>query len=379
MTKAEESPLLVQELPTVSGHVIGHLTLNKPGALNALDLTMAQLMLDALQRWRSRDDVLFVYIDGTGDRAFCAGGDVVSMHKAMEREQGTIPKFLCDFFTTEYSLDHTIHCYPKPVIVWGNGVVMGGGMGLLVGASHRVVTQSSRLAMPEITIGLYPDVGGSYFLPRLPGKSGLFLGLTGASLHASDALYLGLANYLCDDGDKTELLAAMASYPWHQIRDVHLQISQLLEDHCLSLADVPESNMKHYQHTINELCGEGDLQSIVGAICNMPDSQDGWLQRAKQTLLAGSPLTAHLVYQQCIRGAHMGLADCFRMELIMSCRCGEYGEFQEGVRALLIDKDRQPRWHYADVSSVPDDVINVFFRSPWPEHSHPLAKLGAGS
>ena len=137
------------------------------------------LLGNALGAWQQDSSVKAVLITGSGEKAFCAGGDIVSMYKSMVEAKGQIPAFLETFFETEYTLDYTIHNYNKPIVVWGSGIVMGGGMGLLCGASHRIVTETSRLAMPEITIGLYPDVGGSYFLPRLPGKAGLFLGLTG--------------------------------------------------------------------------------------------------------------------------------------------------------------------------------------------------------
>ena len=163
---------------------------------------MAGIMLDALRQWQARSDIVAVVIDAAGEKAFCAGGDIVSMYNSMVEAHGEVPAFLETFFETEYTLDYTIHNYNKPIIVWGSGIVMGGGMGLLCGASHRVVTETSRLAMPEISIGLYPDVGGSYFLPRLPGKSGLFLGLTGGQMNAADAMYVGLADVMVSSAEK---------------------------------------------------------------------------------------------------------------------------------------------------------------------------------
>ena len=372
-----ESVVIVDELKTSNGDfTIGRLTLNKPKALNALDLAMAEIMLRTLQQWQSRSDVVAVVIDAAGDKAFCAGGDIVSMYRSMVEAQGQIPSFLKTFFETEYTLDYTIHNYNKPIIVWGSGIVMGGGMGLLCGASHRVVTETSRLAMPEITIGLYPDVGGSYFLPRLPGKSGLFLGLTGGQMNGSDARFVGLADALVASSEKEALLHKLSNYSWNEIESTSLgdSVSTIL-DSLETPESVPSGNVEPNMELIDELCAADNVADIVNAILGADMAQDKWLSRAQSTLAKGSPITMHLVYEQCKRGATMSLADCFRMEANMSCRCGESGEFQEGVRALLIDKDMSPKWKYKRVEDVPQDVVEHFFTSPWPVDKHPLSGL----
>ena len=364
-----------EELKTACGaYVIGCLTLNKPKALNALDLEMAQLMLDALTDWAGREDVVAVVIDSEGDKAFCAGGDIVSMYNAMREAHGAIPSFLEDFFKTEYTLDYTIHNYAKPIIVWGSGIVMGGGMGLLCGASHRVVTETSRLAMPEITIGLYPDVGGSYFLPRLPGKSGLFLGLTGGQMNAQDAKFVGLADTIVESTQKHTMKDALVNHSW----DSHSNHRECVTDILEGLGKPPmfaKGNVEPNLDRINALC-EGDTATdVVKAILAADMGDDKWLSRAQATLAKGSPITMHLVFEQCRRGANMSLAACFKMEADMSCRCGESGEFEEGVRALLIDKDMTPKWKFATVEDVPQVVVDHFFTSPWTQQTHPLAHL----
>ena len=335
-----EPVVIVEELETSSDdYTIGRLTLNKPKALNALDLEMAGIMLDALQQWQSRNDIVAVVIDAAGEKAFCAGGDIVSMYKSMVEANGQIPQFLETFFKTEYTLDYTIHNYSKPIVVWASGIVMGGGMGLLCGASHRVVTETSRLAMPEITIGLYPDVGGSYFLPRLPGKSGLFLGLTGGQMNGTDARYVGLADALVASSEKSNLLNSLLEYPWNETDSESLAGSVTTIIDSLKKPDLsPSSNVEPNMPLINSLCAADSVSEVVNAILRADMKEDKWLSRAQSTLAKGSPITMHLVYEQCQKGAEMTLADCFRMEANMSCRCGESGEFQEGVRALLIDK-----------------------------------------
>lgn len=372
-----EPVVIVDEIKTsCNDFTIGRLTLNKPKALNALDLTMADIMLNALQQWQLRNDVVAVVIDAEGEKAFCAGGDIVSMYQSMVEAKGKIPPFLETFFKTEYTLDYTIHNYSKPIIVWGSGIVMGGGMGLLCGASHRVVTETSRLAMPEITIGLYPDVGGSYFLPRLPGKSGLFLGLTGGQMNGTDALYVGLADALVASTQKHNLLSALTEYSWNKTDDASLAASVSTIINALEKPNtLPIGNVEPNMSFINDLCSQSSVSEIVNAILSADMKDNKWLLRGQSTLAKGSPITMHLVYEQCVKGADMTLADCFRMEADMSCRCGEIGEFQEGVRALLIDKDMSPNWKYKTVDDVPQDVIEHFFHSPWSEENHPLVQL----
>lgn len=352
--------------------VIAVASLNKPQALNALDLDMAKDLLAALRHWETRDDIMCVVLMAEGDKAFCAGGDIVSMYKAMEASPDETPAFVEEFFTCEYTLDYTIHTYKKPIIVWGTGIVMGGGMGLLTGASHRLVTQSSRLAMPEISIGLYPDVGGSYFLPRLPGHTGMFLGLTGASMNATDACYLGLADQIVDEGARKQLIASLIGHTWHTRSSKKEQVDYVLNS--LPAPDAPpKGNVEAHRALIDRVCEGESLGQVVRQIIELDDFGNKWLAKAKATLKAGSPITAHLVYQQCVRGKGMSLLGCFEMELIMSYRCGEFGELQEGIRALLIDKDNSPKWSFPDVDSVPPEVIVKFFTSPYKDH--PLSEL----
>lgn len=379
MSEFETQPLvLFEELSAGEGKRIGHATLNKPKALNALNLEMIRLLQSKLNVWKADPDIVAVVLDGSGDKAFCAGGDVVAMHQAMRASPGKIPAMLETFFTEEYRLDHFIHTFGKPFVVWGNGIVMGGGLGLMNGASHRIVTASSRIAMPEISIGLYPDVGGSWFLNRMPGKTGLFLGLTGASINAADALYVKLADYFVDHQHKDSFLAEMQQLKWGNTLTLNNEklsqlCSQFQRDSQLQL---PTGNIKVHQALIDELTGHHTVAGVVNAILAHEAGEDKWLARAIDTLRHGSPLTAAIVFRQLQEGKSLSLEDCFRMELGLSCRCAETGEFQEGVRALLIDKDNQPTWLYAQVEEVPQTEIDRFFTSPWDVTSHPLASLG---
>ncbi len=380
----DQQSVICETIQTDNGGLIGHIRLNKTAALNAIDLSMVRRIDAQLIEWQSEDDLVCVVLDAVGEKAFCAGGDVVSMYNAMQQEPGKTPAFLQDFFNFEYQLDYRIHTYAKPVIVWGQGIVMGGGLGLFNGASHRVVTGNSRIAMPEITIGLYPDVGGSWFLNRMPGKLGIFLGLTGASINATDALYCELADFFVGHHTSDDCIDALKRQPWpeeratkNSIREMHNVVSDVLRTFDdLAASEKPQGQLAKHRDAIDAACDQDSLATIVDNILSMPSEGDKWLSKAQGSLSHGSPITAHIVDQQLKRAADMTLADCFRMELDLSCRCGEYGEFAEGVRALLIDKDMQPNWRYQSISDVPSDVIDWFFSSPWSQEQHPLALLG---
>lgn len=370
--------VLFNEVATASGKKIAIATLNKPKALNALGLDMIQLLMPQLLAWQQDEDIAAVVLDSEGDKAFCAGGDVVAMHNAMLEQPKTVPQGLVNFFTWEYKLDYLIHTFGKPFVVWGNGIVMGGGLGLMCGASHRIVTESSRIAMPEITIGLYPDVGGSWFLNKMPGGCGMFMGLTGASINAMDAMYLNMADHFIPHQHKLAFLQQMQEINWGQTESLnHEKLTALCSQLQTQYQEqIPVGNVKIHQALIDEVTAKNSVAEVVEAILTLDVGEDKWLSRAQKTLAAGSPITMHLVEQQLARGQYLSLADCFRMELNMSCRCGEFGEFQEGVRALLIDKDNQPKWLFDSVQGVPEAFVQQFFEPIWSEGSHPLAELG---
>jgi enoyl-CoA hydratase/carnithine racemase len=369
--------VIFSEVASSNGMKIGHATLNKVAALNALNLDMILLLSPQLKKWQQDPKIALVILDGAGDRAFCAGGDVVAMYHAMQETPDKLPASLQEFFTQEYQLDYMIHTYSKPFLVWGNGIVMGGGLGLMSGASHRVVTAKSRIAMPEISIGLYPDVGGSYFLNKTPQGCGLFLGLTGASINAADALYMNLADHFIDHQSKIDFIQKLTETQWlTEDRANHVTLTGVCNDFERDgITQLPQGNVENHQGLITQCTtGESAVQ-VVEQILQLDAGQDKWLQRAQQTLKTGSPITAHLVFEQLKRGKTLSLAECLQMELVMSCYCGQLGEFQEGVRALMVDKDNQPAWLYTTLADVPEEVIEQFFISPWQLDQHPLKTI----
>jgi enoyl-CoA hydratase/carnithine racemase len=364
--------VLFDTLPTQGGLRWGLATLNAPAALNALSPAMVVALSAQLAHWAVDPAVAGVLLQASGDRAFCAGGDLRHMHQALVGGSGDPVTAVQDFFSTQYALDHCIHTYPKPVLCWGHGIVMGGGLGLMAGASHRVVTPGSRLAMPEISIGLYPDVGGSWFLRRMPGRVGLFLALTGAPLNAADALFCGLADHALPHADKAAVLEAIAQAPWTpDAQGNRASLSRLLVRP--AAATLPASPVRTHFDQIQQLMAGEDLQDIDTRLRSM-QTDDPWMASAVTAYSQGCPTSAALAFALWQRCRHLSLAEVFRLEYTVSLGCCAHPNFAEGVRALLVDKDRNPRWMPARLEDVTPAWVDAHFQ---PRHAgaHPLASL----
>ncbi len=369
--------VLFQELSANNGKKIAIATLNSERSLNALSGEMIDALYPQLIKWHQDNDIAVVFLQGAGEKAFCAGGDIVHLYNEMKAHVGEYAPAIEEYFTKEYQLDYLIHTFNKPFIVWGSGIVMGGGLGMMVGASHRVVTETSRIAMPEISIGLYPDVGGTRFLNNMPDACGLFLGLTGASINAADAKYTKLADFFMLNERKTYFIELLQQVNWGDtIALNHEKLSALmLKEELADSVKLPVSQLKAQKNVIAKVMNHNNLVDIVEAIINT-ETDDKWFSRAQKSLKQGSALSACLVYRQLTEGKNLTLSDCFRLELNLSVKCGKYGEFVEGVRALLIDKDNKPQWKFANVKEVDANVIDWFFKSKWTAQQHPLAGLG---
>jgi enoyl-CoA hydratase/carnithine racemase len=381
--KMTAAPALFEELAAENGKRIGVATLNVEKTLNAISLEMVDLLDQQLRAWAADPQLVMVVLQAAGEKAFCAGGDLQGLYRTMldqhaadKQEDIRSNTYACDFFEREYRLDYLIHTFPKPILAWGHGIVMGGGIGLMAGASHRVVTEKSRLAMPEITIGLYPDVGGTWFLNRMPGQAGLFLALSGASIGAADAIFARLADYQVSHAQKQAVLAALLNQPWDGRQDDVLLSRVLLDAQGQGAAAFEAAPVPLQQHfaLINRLCSAPTLAEVVDNIVTL-ETEDQWLQRGIATLVAGSPGSAWLSHALQKRARHMSLAEVFRLEYVVSLHCAARTDFAEGIRALIIDKDRQPKWQPATLAEVADDWGQGFFANPWTENNHPLADL----
>jgi enoyl-CoA hydratase/carnithine racemase len=365
MSQAPETHVVTE----VRGRV-GCITLNRAKALNALSLGMIRDITAALLTWRDDTQVLAVTIRGTGKEgpfgAFCAGGDIRFFHQAALAGNPELE----DFFTEEYALNHLIHTYPKPYIAFMDGICMGGGMGISQGASLRIVTERSKIAMPETGIGLFPDVGGGYFLSRCPGRSGEYLALTGLVLGGAEALTVGLADALMDSGRLAGL--------WDSLGQTPYESGEAVERWCLNHVQKVPTKQPWPQADIDRVFA---LDGVAAMVAALETTEGDWARDTATLLRKRSPLMLHVVLEQVRRARSMGLADELRMERDLVRRCfhlrpGAASETVEGIRALAVDKDHQPRWNPERIEDVTPGQVSRFFESPWPATAHPLHSLG---
>jgi enoyl-CoA hydratase/carnithine racemase len=340
---------------------------------------MVRLLDRQLREWASDPGVVLVVLSGAGSKAFCAGADIRKLLEAIKVQQAASPESLpgFDFFAEEYRLDYRIHRYPKPVLVWGSGIVFGGGLGLMAGASHRVVTETSKLSMPETRIGLFPDVGASYFLGRMPRAPGRFIGMTGATLNAGDARGTGLADFFVASTERDALWSQLEITDWHDdVAANRAALTALLKAFSTRKdSGTQASQLSVHGDLIEKLVTEDFAASYRRVTSHV--TNDPWLASAIDTLRAGSPTSAALSFELQRRLAGRNLADVFRAELIVAIRCCLHSDFSEGVRALIVDKDNQPKWSPSRIEEVTPEWIESFFDVPrWPSTAHPLEDLG---
>jgi enoyl-CoA hydratase/carnithine racemase len=332
----------------------GFITLHRPRALNALSLQMIRDLTEALLAWRDDAAVACVAIRGQGKEGpfgvFCAGGDIRFFHVVALAGDPQLE----DFFTEEYTLNHLVHNYPKPFVAFMDGIVMGGG-------SLRIVTERTKVAMPETSIGLFPDVGGGYFLGRCPGRMGEYLALTGQVIGGEEAVAAGLADRLVSSSELPGLWLALE-------RGLLQEATKKTGGNAQA---APAGSM------IDRFFSLASVQEIVLAL-----EADGsaWAAETAALLRRRSPLMLHVTLEQVRRSRTMALADDLRMERGLMRRCfhlrpGTDSETVEGIRALAVDKDQKPKWNPARIEDVTPEMVAPFFESPWPPHAHPLRHL----
>ncbi len=367
------APVIFEELAAGSGK-LGRVTLSVAATLNSLTLEMVDLLQARLDQWRQDDSIAAIFIEGAGDKAFCAGGDVQALHASATATPGGPCEYAEDFFAREYRMNYTLHTYPKPIIGWGNGIVMGGGLGVMAGCSHRVVTETTRIAMPEVTIALFPDVGGSWFLNHMPRRAGLFLALTGASINAADAIYIGLADRFISAARRDEVLQQLRDQSWEDEPAAnHALVRHVLRPLAAhSAGDCPPGQVEPHMDTIARLCDGDDVHDVIDNILGQ-ETEDRWLAKARDGLAYGSPLAALWTARQQRETRHASLKEVFQSEIRLATNIMRHPEFAEGVRALLIDKDRKPAWQFASTREVPQELLDSFFIAPWEQN--PLADL----
>jgi enoyl-CoA hydratase/carnithine racemase len=361
---------------------LGLLTLNRPKALNALSLEMVRELNHVLLQWQHDATVKAVVVRGSNKEgpfgAYCAGGDIRYFHQAALSGDVTLE----DFFTEEYSLNHLIHHYPKPYIALMDGIVMGGGMGISQGAALRVVTERTKMAMPETHIGLFPDVGGGYFLgrcqgPGCPDAMGEYLALTGYVLRGGESLHVGLADVCVDSSELPRLWDALQQQSWTSGEAV---VAWLREQSKAQTAQALAASPAWHHAPVDAVFGLRTVAEMAQAL----QGNDDWSVQTLQALQRQSPLMLCVTLEQVRRGRHLTLAQDLRMErdLVRHCfqtdhlaRRGASSETVEGIRALAIDKDHAPHWQPARVEDVTPEMVLPFFVSPWPASAHPLRHL----
>lgn len=346
--------VLFETKPTQNDKQLAIITLNAPKSLNAVSFEMCQAITKQLQSWQNDDKIVAIFLHGSGDKAFCAGGNIRKLYEDMINQpiysqlhdiNGDYPYFT-EFFRHEYSLNLLMANYPKPIIAWVNGIAMGGGLGLVATCSHRIVTETTRFAMPEINIGLFPDATGSWFLAKMPAQVGLFFGLTGANGNANDALLVGLAEFAMSNLDKQTAIDALLSANWQNQNNHAIASYTLSQLH--KIDHLPMSNVEKHWQSIQKLMNQGDIHDIDKALKNPAlrekYADDDWFIQAIDTYEYGCPVTAYLTYRLFKQVKTLSLQEILQLELNVAVHCCYFADFREGVRALIIDKDKSPKW-----------------------------------
>ncbi|HEY9567380.1 MAG TPA: enoyl-CoA hydratase/isomerase family protein [Thalassobaculum sp.] len=332
----------------------------RPKALNALTLGMIREMHPRLDAWEDDEAVKAVLITGEGEKAFCAGGDVRAVYRSIVDDlAGKGPSELSkSFFLEEYRLNHAIHAFSKPYVAILDGVTMGGGVGLSVHGSHRIATERLMFAMPETAIGLFPDVGGGWFLPRLPGEMGMYLALTGARLDAAGAVAAGIATHYVPSARLEGFRAALATTVAEAV-DGRAAINDVLERYAEAPGDDP---LAANRAVIDRCFIAGSVAEILEALDREAADGSDFARETAQTLRHKCPTSLKISFAQLRRGGGMSsLAEVLAMEYRMSQHCMEGTEFFEGIRAVLIDKDHAPKWNPASLEEVGEDLVERHF------------------
>lgn len=358
----DETPILVEEIPCRQG-TLGLITLNRPRSLNAFNGEMAQTVIRTLNDWAARDEIAIAALRGEGTKSFCAGGDVRKVIEILGDHQpsNAVRDQASAYFKLEYTADYALHTFPKPLLVWGHGFVLGGGWGLLAGGSHRVVTPSSQLAMPEILIGLFPDVAASWFLNRLAPGLGRFLAMTASRLPAKDAVTQGLADHILAEDGWPNLLTALKAQSWAVTHATNSdRLHALLAEQSLPLPDAPTSWETH-REKIRQLGQLASVEAYLQAIQEW-ETDDPWIERAKANLQKGAPISLVTTFRLLEHASLLSLRDCFILDTQLMLSFALQPDFHEGIRAMLVDKDNHPQWHAKTLEEVDREWVTRAFQ-----------------
>jgi enoyl-CoA hydratase/carnithine racemase len=367
----------IPELIVETTNRVLFITYNRPQAMNAQSFEMIQALHDIFTKAAADDDIVAVVTQGAGEKAYCAGGDVRGLYGSVT---GTGPRVHEEFFRTEYTLNYQMHRFfkntAKPLIALMDGIVMGGGMGVGQPSTLRIVGDKTKMAMPETRIGLFPDVGGTYFLSRCPGAIGLYIGLTSNIINGADAIHAKLADLYFAPDATARFVDALKAQHWRASPEGFLaDISSLARAHATT---TPASALRDLQDTIDtHFAAKPNVQAVIDSLRNVATTHahHTWAQQTANDILARSPTLLEVTKRQLETGATMTLADCLKRELNMVHAAFDQRDVVEGIRALAIDKDHAPKWNPASLSDVTPASVNAFFAPRWSEQDHPLRDL----
>lgn len=337
---------------------IGWLKIDRPKVLNAINTEVVELLTNALEEWQDDANVLFVCLSGAGEKGLCAGGD---MRKFYDLEAEEVIPYAEHFFSTEYRLDALIHNYPKPIIAYMNGIVMGGGVGLSVGASHRIVTEKTKWSMPEMNIGFFPDVGASFFLNQMPVCIGRYLALTAKVIRADDTMYIGVADSHIESNEWETIKEKLLTQTWSQA-SIHQDLDTFFDSNSTRPIDTTE--LEANQEPINHHFQYDTIEEIVASLENEAVDGNEWAALTLESILSKSPTSLKVTLQQLITGKDKSLTECLAMEKDMAIHFMDTPDFYEGVRAVLVDKDSSPKWHPNKLEALTESDIEYYFSTP---------------
>jgi enoyl-CoA hydratase/carnithine racemase len=333
---------------------VATITLNQPKSINALSYQMLAPIKQKLIEWEKDDEVRIIILKGAGSKGFCAGGDIKTLYEAKQGPEAM--QAAEQFFEVEYETDQLVSQFPKPIIACLDGIVMGGGVGLSYGASHRIVTERTKWAMPEMNIGFFPDVGAAYFLNKAPGYVGRYLALTAAILHAPGVLYINGADIFIRHERLADLLNQITEAYWH-LGNAEQQLQQMIEQH----AEQPDQDgqIAPFQAKIDQHFSYNTVEEIIASLA--ADTSD-FAEKVKETLLSKSPVSLKVTLKQLMEGEGKSLAACLETDLILARNFMKHDDFYEGVRSVLIDKDHNPQYQYKDLPDVSALLTASFFK-----------------
>lgn len=344
----------------------GWIILNRPRALNALSFAMVDQIGKQLEEWKKDERVALVCLAGAGEKGLCAGGDIRTLY---DHRNSNIEEVALSFFLTEYRMNIAVHQFPKPIVAYMNGIVMGGGVGISAGAKYRIVTEKTKWAMPEMNIGFFPDVGASYFMNQMPGYIGRYLALSSLTIGPADVLALGAADYYMDSRMWDDFCQAIRNRSW-SMDTADKIISELLDE--FAVTAIPGDSLALNREKIDRHFSLESMEEIMQSLDSAALEGDEWAAQTADLLRSKSPTSLKVTLEQMKRGSGKPLVECFEMELALSMNLVKSHDFAEGVRAVLVDKDRNPQWSPSALEQVREEDVSACFHYSWGEADRSL-------